>query len=273
MCAATRTARRCGCTSSSSELARPPRSVCMLRPTHRHDERLELHSIPSGADRPAASWSPCQPRAPSLASTTDRGGSRPAWLPPVSDVRGRPAQAIAAWHRGHDRKGIMREGIARVLAEYPAARSQPLTGHPLASFITHDLSDEVRGLVGSDSYKVAGSPGKGNWAETPWVAVFDRLVTETAQRGYYIVYLFRRDGQAVWLSLGQGTTEVLEDRGRLEYLGSWRSGPEASWACFRPTTRVASCRVVLSSVQPATSPAAMSPAASSLCDTTLIPFR
>jgi 5-methylcytosine-specific restriction enzyme A len=81
--------------------------------------------------------------------------------------------------------------MARVLAEYPAVRSEPLTGHPLAALISHDLSDEVRGIVGNDSYyRVTGSPGRGNWAETPWVSVFDRLITETAQRGYYIVYLF-----------------------------------------------------------------------------------
>jgi hypothetical protein len=50
------------------------------------------------------------------------------------------------------------------------------------------------------------------------VAVFDRLVTETAQRGFYIVYLFRGDGSAVSLSLGQGTTEVLQLVGRSNYL-------------------------------------------------------
>jgi 5-methylcytosine-specific restriction protein A len=62
------------------------------------------------------------------------------------------------------------------------------------------------------------APAAANWAETPWVAVFDRLVTETAQRGFYIVYLFRGDGSAVSLSLGQGTTEVLQLVGRSNYL-------------------------------------------------------
>jgi 5-methylcytosine-specific restriction enzyme A len=48
--------------------------------------------------------------------------------------------------------------------------------------------------------------------------VFDRLVTETAQRGLYVVYLFRSDGAAVYLSLNQGTTEVLRLVGRGSYL-------------------------------------------------------
>jgi 5-methylcytosine-specific restriction enzyme A len=112
--------------------------------------------------------------------------------------------------------------MERVLAEYPAAQQEPLTGHPLAALLTHDLPDDVRDLVASDSYRVTGSPGRGNWAETPWVAIFDRLVTETAQRGFYVVYLFRGDGSAVYLSLGQGTTEVLNLVGRRSYLDELR---------------------------------------------------
>jgi 5-methylcytosine-specific restriction protein A len=112
--------------------------------------------------------------------------------------------------------------MEQVLAEYPAAQQEPLTGHPLATLLTHDLADDVRDLVASDSYRVTGSPGRGSWAETPWVAVFDRLVTETAQRGFYVVYLFRGDGSALYLSLSQGTTEVLNLVGRRTYLEELR---------------------------------------------------
>ena len=52
----------------------------------------------------------------------------------------------------------MRDELGRVLLEYPAARQRPLTDHPLAHHLTHDLADEVRERVDSDSYKVTGSP-------------------------------------------------------------------------------------------------------------------
>jgi 5-methylcytosine-specific restriction protein A len=117
----------------------------------------------------------------------------------------------------------VREGMQRVLAEYPGARQDALTDHPLAAVLSHDLADDIREMVASDSYRVTGSPGRGNWAETPWVAVFDRLVTETAQRGFYVVYLFRADGAAVYLSLNQGTTEVMDLVGRRAYLDELRS--------------------------------------------------
>jgi len=32
--------------------------------------------------------------------------------------------------------------------------------------------------------KVKGSIGNSQWAAVPWIAVFDRIVTESAMRGY-----------------------------------------------------------------------------------------
>lgn len=48
------------------------------------------------------------------------------------------------------------------------------------------------------------SVGKGNWANVPWIAVFDQNITTTAQKGFYIVYLFSEDYKKVYLSLNQG---------------------------------------------------------------------
>jgi 5-methylcytosine-specific restriction protein A len=105
------------------------------------------------------------------------------------------------------------EWCGRVLAEYPAAREQPLQGNPLAQAIRRTLPDELGELLNEPTYIAEGSPGAGNWAETPWVAIFDPLVTTTAQRGYYIVFLFRGDGEGVYLSLNQGATQVHEEVG------------------------------------------------------------
>jgi 5-methylcytosine-specific restriction enzyme A len=94
-------------------------------------------------------------------------------------------------------------------------------GEPLFDLIVDRVRDDVATLVGDEqTYKIEGSAGRGNWAETPWVGVFDRSVTESATRGHYIVYLFRRDGEHVVLSLNQGTTAVYntERRGYQETL-------------------------------------------------------
>jgi MrcB-like, N-terminal domain len=47
--------------------------------------------------------------------------------------------------------------------------------------------------------------------------VFERSITTTAQRGVYLVYLFRGDGAAVYLSLNQGTTEIYDRVGGSQY--------------------------------------------------------
>jgi 5-methylcytosine-specific restriction protein A len=110
----------------------------------------------------------------------------------------------------------LQAGVERVLSQYPSAVREPLTAHPLAELIRGPLADELQQEVGS-AYLVKGSPGQGNWAATPWVSVFERSITTTARRGFYLVYLFRGDGAAVYLSLNQGTTEVYDQVGASSY--------------------------------------------------------
>jgi 5-methylcytosine-specific restriction protein A len=113
----------------------------------------------------------------------------------------------------------LKEALA--LIPEPRVTDGAKRGEPLYDLMVKRLRDEVATLVGDEqTYKIEGSAGRGNWAETPWVGVFDRSVTESATRGHYIVYLFRRDGERVFLSLNQGTTAVYntERRGYQETL-------------------------------------------------------
>lgn len=48
------------------------------------------------------------------------------------------------------------------------------------------------------------SYGQGNRAEIPWIAIFDEELTKSAQKGFYIVYLFTNDYKGVYLTLNQG---------------------------------------------------------------------
>jgi 5-methylcytosine-specific restriction enzyme A len=99
--------------------------------------------------------------------------------------------------------------FGRVLDEYPvASRERPIAEDALAQFIRHDLADGVRQIV-DPYYIVRGSPGIApHWAETPWVAIFDPAITDSAQRGFYVVYLFRGDGTGVYLVLGHAMDEA-----------------------------------------------------------------
>lgn len=108
---------------------------------------------------------------------------------------------------------MLREVLVRILTDYPRARSEPYEGHALASFIRDDTAEAVRAILRPHYPEliVKGSAGAGNWADVPWIAVFDPKVTESATRGYYVVYLFSADGADVHLSLNQGATAVRDE--------------------------------------------------------------
>lgn len=106
---------------------------------------------------------------------------------------------------------MLRTIIDGILSEYLNARNEDFANHSTARLLQHDLPNALREVVeNQEQYKFEGSAGKGNWAYCPWVAAFDVLITETAQSGYYLVYLFRQDMKGVYLSLNQGVTEVRE---------------------------------------------------------------
>jgi 5-methylcytosine-specific restriction enzyme A len=106
--------------------------------------------------------------------------------------------------------------LRRIVEEYPLARLDPPTGHPLAAVIRKGAPDELRGALASidGPFLVKGSPGRGSkWAAVPWLAVFDPAITTSATRGYYLVYLFPSHREAVHLSLAQGTVAAIRAHG------------------------------------------------------------
>lgn len=107
----------------------------------------------------------------------------------------------------------MRENLQRFCDEFTRAREQDFANNPFADFVRHELPLSIREVLAeqADAIIVKGSVGAGNWAFVPWVAVFDPLVTESATRGYYVVYLLSADGRTLYLSLNQGTTAVVEE--------------------------------------------------------------
>lgn len=115
-----------------------------------------------------------------------------------------------------DREGdlMLRELFEKVLKEYKTARNENFTGHPIANILRNEIPKELRQIIRNpDKYKVSGSAGQGNWTYSPWVAILDKEITKSPQKGYYLVYLFREDMKGVYLSLNQGMTEIRGQKG------------------------------------------------------------
>ena len=104
--------------------------------------------------------------------------------------------------------------LSLFLEEYPLATQSEFSGNAVAEFIRKEVPGAIRAVLGANErYIIHGSPGQGNWARVPWAAVFDRFITESAQDGYYLVYLVREDFSGVYLSLNQGVTSIRKQYG------------------------------------------------------------
>lgn len=105
-------------------------------------------------------------------------------------------------------ENILNEPIENYLNE----KSKRFGGNELAGKFRNDFPLEIEKLLlDKTRYKTVGSPGKGNWTDCPWLAILDTLITETPQKGYYPVFLFKSDMSGVYLSLNQGVTDVIEN--------------------------------------------------------------
>ena len=101
-----------------------------------------------------------------------------------------------------------RDSLEQVAKDYKSSLEFSFTNHELAIFIRQQFPNILRSNTKiSDTYKLVGSPGKGNWAEIPWLCIFDKEITVSAQHGYYLVYLFDSEMETVSLCLSLGWTQ------------------------------------------------------------------
>lgn len=104
--------------------------------------------------------------------------------------------------------------LSLFLDEYPKAVERRFAGDAVADFIRKEVPSVLNEAIGPNArYVTHGSAGQGNWARAPWAAIYDRFITESAQDGYYIVYLVREDFGGVYLSLNQGITSARKQYG------------------------------------------------------------
>ncbi|BCC00431.1 hypothetical protein BCJMU51_2495 [Bacillus cereus] len=93
------------------------------------------------------------------------------------------------------------------------AKGERFAGHPLSSFVRSEITKEIAKLtfIDKNQYVLIGSVGMGNWANVPWIAVLNKNITTSTQRGYYIMYMFSEDMQRLYLTLAAGVTETSKE--------------------------------------------------------------
>lgn len=115
--------------------------------------------------------------------------------------------------KGGSMNSNLREKFLTVMNEYLQARTERFAGHKMGAVVRHEMTTEITRLpfINHNQYVVTGSIGQGNWAAVPWLAIMNKEITTSTQRGYYIVYLFSEDMERLYLTLAQGVTETAKE--------------------------------------------------------------
>lgn len=146
-----------------------------------------------------------------------RTGNLLDWLEQVGLINGEwiPVEQYAKddGEKGGSMESNLREKFLTVLNEYLQARTERFAGHKMGSFVRNEMTTEITRLpfIDHSQYVVTGSVGQGNWAAVPWLAIMNKDITTSTQRGYYIVYLFSEDMERLYLTLAQGVTETTKE--------------------------------------------------------------
>lgn len=104
----------------------------------------------------------------------------------------------------------MKTIIEKILSDYSKAKLEQFAGHPMGAFFRNEIPDYLYSLgeISREKHLITGSVGQGNWANVPWICIFDRSITTSATKGVYVVYLLSKDGKTLYLTFNQGCTEI-----------------------------------------------------------------
>lgn len=109
----------------------------------------------------------------------------------------------------------LREALSRILREFPQARREPFSRHPLGEFVRRQVVDGLSDWpCCRHRYVVQASVGQGNWGTVPWIAIRDPKLAPSVREGVYVVYLLAEDMSRVYLCLDQGVSRLQEELGR-----------------------------------------------------------
>ncbi|MFY9394282.1 MAG: DUF3578 domain-containing protein [Halanaerobiales bacterium] len=127
---------------------------------------------------------------------------------------------IMAYQHGDliNNTNTLTESFIIIMNKYVHARkNEEFTGHELGSFLTKKTPELINNYlltynyIKPGEYVIEGSIGQGVWAYVPWIAIMDKDITVTTQQGVYVVYLFSKDMERVYLTFNQGVTKANQE--------------------------------------------------------------
>jgi len=112
---------------------------------------------------------------------------------------------------------MLREYLLQLIKGYDAylGGRRTASAHPMHKLLHDEIPATLLSLTPDPGhFQFKGADGQGNVNEVPWVAVFHRDVTDSAQDGYYVVWLLPKDRKSIILELGLGATQFSNHYGK-----------------------------------------------------------
>jgi hypothetical protein len=87
--------------------------------------------------------------------------------------------------------------------------------HLIHKLVVEEIPEVLESWTSNKAkYKFVGSDGQGNILRTPWFATLNLEVTDSATKGYYLVYLISADLKRLVLAIGFGANQFEKQYGR-----------------------------------------------------------
>ena len=102
--------------------------------------------------------------------------------------------------------------IRLAMEQYFDGTKAPFANSPLGNLFRKEIPESLidKAKIDEEQYLVKGSIGVSRYAQIPWVALMDKEITDSVQRGVVLMLLFSADKETVYLSLNQGYTFFLD---------------------------------------------------------------
>jgi 5-methylcytosine-specific restriction enzyme A len=110
---------------------------------------------------------------------------------------------------------VLRELLHDISVGLSKGRPSYYAKNPLAEKIRAEGPKIIEAIISESyqDYRIEGSAGRSQWADTPWIAIYNLSVTDKASSGYYVVYLFPSGSNSIILNLGQSYHEAEREYG------------------------------------------------------------
>ncbi|MDE7221804.1 MAG: DUF3578 domain-containing protein [Ureaplasma sp.] len=100
----------------------------------------------------------------------------------------------------------MKRMFQKILDEYIDGSLKVDSSSEVYNTLIREIPNELTRMLNRKDLLIKGSMGQGNKTQYPWVAIMNRSLTNTTQKGLYIVYLFKKNMTGFYITLAQGIT-------------------------------------------------------------------